>query len=439
MSWQIFKNSILSVIKAGDALNSVDEMATLYAIAYDTAIKSNGAGDTVNKIKIKNGNLPLMIQLFKINFYTGQASMVPYDWVGGMKPGILAYWQGAALQTSPIPIIPAIGSVVNIKIVSGIVTTPGDWQPGSPLPPNNNPNLIIDAFIVNAIAHLQTVSGIINTISLYPPLATPGPGIVNWSGYFVLPSSPGVSIMADEPSTEALLETIPDDNNTLEGAKEVVAETGAEILTDGGEDGGEQLESLKDELPPDNPPYEEVPEEEVDDVTTNEETTEEEPTPTNCNFGSINYNMNLSPNYRLRDLSIGCVFAHKIKAQVGLSEKDIICNLRNIAVNILEPLRQRYPNIRINSAFRGTASIPGGVSQHQKGEAIDIQIPGASPKEYAPLANWIRTNLPFDQLIFEHGNSVWLHISCKKSSGQRKQLLTMYKGRYSSGLKLYYV
>ena len=118
MSWQIFKNSILSVIKAGDALNSVDEMATLYATAYDTAIKSNGAGDTVNKIKIKNGNLPLMIQLFKINFYTGQASMVPYDWVGGMKPGILAYWQGAALQTSPIPIIPAIGSVVNIKIVS---------------------------------------------------------------------------------------------------------------------------------------------------------------------------------------------------------------------------------------------------------------------------------------------------------------------------------
>jgi hypothetical protein len=206
MSWQLFKNNILSVIKTGDALNSVDDMATLYATEYDKAIKNGG--DTINKIRVKNGNLQLLIQLFKVNFYTGQASMVPYDWVGGMKPGILAYWQGAELEKAPIPIIPAIGSIVNIQNISGIVTTPGDWQPGTPLPPNDNPNLIIDAFIINAIAHLQTVSGIINTISLYPPLGTPGPGIVNWSGYFVPPASPDISIMVNEPSTDELLETM---------------------------------------------------------------------------------------------------------------------------------------------------------------------------------------------------------------------------------------
>ena len=80
MSWQLFKNNILSVIKTGDALNSVDEMATLYATEYDKAIKSNGAGDTVNKIKVKNGNLPLMIQLFKINFYTGLAGALRLGW-----------------------------------------------------------------------------------------------------------------------------------------------------------------------------------------------------------------------------------------------------------------------------------------------------------------------------------------------------------------------
>ena len=113
--------------------------------------------------------------------------------------------------------------------------------------------------------------------------------------------------------------------------------------------------------------------------------------------------------------------------------------MKGLAVNILEPLRAQYPKIRINSAFRGTASLSGGkVSQHQKGEAVDIQIPLMAPKGYLPIAEWCIANLPFDQLIFEHGNSIWLHISYKRGGKQRKELLTMYKGNYESGLTLYY-
>jgi len=51
--------------------------------------------------------------------------------------------------------------------------------------PTKNHKLIIDEFISYAQQHLSTVSGIVNTISTYPPLNTPGPGIVNWSGYSV--------------------------------------------------------------------------------------------------------------------------------------------------------------------------------------------------------------------------------------------------------------
>lgn len=58
------------------------------------------------------------------------------------------------------------------------------------IPPNDNSEIIVDDFIRYAIAHLNTVSGIVNTISLYPPLGTPAPGIVLWSGYFVPPPSP---------------------------------------------------------------------------------------------------------------------------------------------------------------------------------------------------------------------------------------------------------
>jgi hypothetical protein len=58
----------------------------------------------------------------------------------------------------------------------------------SALLPTNNTSIIIDEFIAYATAHLGTVSGVVNTVSLYPPLGTPGPGVVLWSGYTVAPA-----------------------------------------------------------------------------------------------------------------------------------------------------------------------------------------------------------------------------------------------------------
>lgn len=58
------------------------------------------------------------------------------------------------------------------------------------LPPNNNSSIIVDEFILYATTHLTTISGIANTISLYPPVGTPGPGIVTWTGYSILPAQP---------------------------------------------------------------------------------------------------------------------------------------------------------------------------------------------------------------------------------------------------------
>lgn len=57
----------------------------------------------------------------------------------------------------------------------------------SAIKPTKNTGLIIDEFIRYAIQHLNTISGVANTISQYPPSGTPGPGIVNWTGYQVPP------------------------------------------------------------------------------------------------------------------------------------------------------------------------------------------------------------------------------------------------------------
>lgn len=150
---------------------------------------------------------------------------------------------------------------------------------------------------------------------------------------------------------------------------------------------------------------------------------------------SVDYSYRLSPNFSLAQLSIACTFPHQIRAQHGYTDLQIVCHLKSLANNILEPLRAQYPGFKINSGFRGNT---GGTSQHERGMAVDIQWPGKSGAEYLKRAQWVRDNLPFDQLIMEHGNSVWLHISFDPYKSQRYQVLTMKNGSYESGLRQYY-
>lgn len=154
------------------------------------------------------------------------------------------------------------------------------------------------------------------------------------------------------------------------------------------------------------------------------------------------YSYSLSSRFTLGMLSKRALYSHELQAQAGLGIGEIVCNLQQLAVNILEPLAAQYPGFRINSGFRRSknpSSTSGKISQHEKGQAIDIQWPGITPQEYKTRAQWCRDNLPYDQLIFEHGNSVWIHLSFNRSvSKQRKQVLTMYREQYTPGITLYY-
>lgn len=143
----------------------------------------------------------------------------------------------------------------------------------------------------------------------------------------------------------------------------------------------------------------------------------------------------LSPNFTLGMVSSKCVFPYRVSAQCGLSMPDIVCNLKALCVNVLEPLRAKYPNgFRVNSGFRKGS----GKSQHLRGQAADIQWAGLPTSAYLDRAKWIRDNLPFDQLIMEHGKSIWIHVSFKRGGPQRSDVRTMYRNRYPAGLKLYY-
>lgn len=166
------------------------------------------------------------------------------------------------------------------------------------------------------------------------------------------------------------------------------------------------------------------------------------PPPVNAeceNITTVDYKYQLSKNFTLRDLSIGCVYPHPIKAQNGLSVSAIICNLKMLCQNVLEPLKAQFPEVsRINSGFR----VGNGGSQHLKGMAVDIQVGGWSPADYSKAIKWCAENLAYSQLICEHGNSIWIHISYDSSESPPRRKKTTYHPKmspqYQNGLINYY-
>ena len=108
-----------------------------------------------------------------------------------------------------------------------------------------------------------------------------------------------------------------------------------------------------------------------------------------------------------------------IKAQYGLTVPQILSNLANLAKNVYEPIKARYPRVIVTNSFR--QGPPGGgneQAQHGRGQAVDLVFPGYSTNEYYDVAVWIRDNVPFDQLLQEKsGAKVWIHISYYSGTG----------------------
>lgn len=117
---------------------------------------------------------------------------------------------------------------------------------------------------------------------------------------------------------------------------------------------------------------------------------------------------------------------------------------RELFENVVQKVRDHFGPTIITSGYRSPAlneAIGGSAtSQHSKGEAADLEVPGVSTAE---VAEWISSNLDYDQLILEGyesgvNNSGWVHVSYKADGSNRKQDLTADfstgKAVYSHGL-----
>lgn len=155
-----------------------------------------------------------------------------------------------------------------------------------------------------------------------------------------------------------------------------------------------------------------------------------------------NYETKLSTNFTIADFTVNALFPNPMKDYPGYSINERVCNLQGLATNVAETIFSKYGRFRINSALRNQTSSSSGLSQHVKGEAMDIQFPGWNYNRYWDNALWIIENVPFDQFIFEHSDKtglVWYHLSFKRGGNRppsdRTKVMTMYKNQYSPGLK----
>lgn len=101
--------------------------------------------------------------------------------------------------------------------------------------------------------------------------------------------------------------------------------------------------------------------------------------------------------------------------------------------NVVQKVRDEFGPTTINSGYRSPAlnEAVGGSSrsQHCKGQAVDIEVPGVANYD---IAKWIEDNLEYDQLILEFytpgiPDSGWVHVSYRDDGENRGQSLTAMK------------
>ena len=115
-------------------------------------------------------------------------------------------------------------------------------------------------------------------------------------------------------------------------------------------------------------------------------------------------------------------------AQQGLSVQEIVCNLKGLSENCLEPIKNLYPNMVITSGFRRPQDVANSskTSDHYLGCAADIVIPNFGRQGHYEAIQKIQQLVPYDQLLLEYqgASTVWIHVSFKYN-GSKKQIFTM--------------
>ncbi len=138
--------------------------------------------------------------------------------------------------------------------------------------------------------------------------------------------------------------------------------------------------------------------------------------------------MNLTQNFTINELTYSVTAnANKIDNRPSVY---VIDNLKALCENVLQPLRDYLGcPVKVTSGFRCAVLNKkiGGTknSQHLYGQAADFIVPRKNLKD---VYNYIKHNLPYDQLLYEYNKSdKWIHVSYRTDGHNRKLAIDNYK------------
>ena len=143
-----------------------------------------------------------------------------------------------------------------------------------------------------------------------------------------------------------------------------------------------------------------------------------------------------------------------LSPQGNLGIDQIATNLKSLAINVLDPLKEQYPNLIISDAFKPVASelinsdpdSPlgrlfagitttlgadaltaverelGTVTPFNLGQAANVQFKGVDASDYYGIAQWVRDNVAYDQIRLEYttlgSGTPWITV-INKQEGNR--------------------
>lgn len=145
--------------------------------------------------------------------------------------------------------------------------------------------------------------------------------------------------------------------------------------------------------------------------------------------------MQLTNNFSLAEM---CKSETALRQNIdNTPDDDVAANLKRLCEEVLQPVRDHYgKGVKVNSGYRSLAvnAAVGGVqgakpSDHTRGMAADIEIPGVPNHE---LALFIKDNLNYTQLILEFytigvPDSGWVHVSYNPADLKKQELTAVKK------------
>jgi hypothetical protein len=161
-----------------------------------------------------------------------------------------------------------------------------------------------------------------------------------------------------------------------------------------------------------------------------------------------------SPTYSLsKNVTLGLLKGtERLAPQHGLSQQDLVCNLKQLAENVLEPVFSSFgkDQVIVTSCFRwpgyntGSFKPATGISFHEQGLAVDLCFVNKPFSMYYDFAKQIKQTMNYDKLLLEYRlgtvNGVttykpWIHVQWqqpainlangRKGGPPRKEVYTM--------------